>query len=124
MRNLILSIFCILSTVSCVDKQPVPKNVLPEEKMKAVMWDIARAQMVAQQVVASDSSINVVDATKKLTDEVFKIHHVTKKDFDKSYNWYLKNPQILNRLLDSLYTQKSRAEMPALKRPELKKENK
>jgi len=116
MNRSIFFILCILVISGCKQSSP-PKDVLQKEKMKEVIWDVMQAQMLAQQITLTDTSLNLVDETNALTLKVFEYHHTNKEQFDKSYDWYLKNPKDLNEILDSLYLQKSRIEIPVLEKP-------
>ena len=76
--------------------------------MSAILWDIIRAQVMANEVSRNDSSINAVARTKSLTQKVFEIHKITSSSFEKSYEWYSGHPDILRLMFDSLYSQKQR----------------
>lgn len=104
-------IFCfvlILVLFSCSDRNKIPSGIIPAKEMSAIMWDVIRAQVLANEVSRKDSSINVESQTKTFTQKVFEIHHVTSAFFDKSYDWYSSHPNILKLMFDSLYTQKQR----------------
>lgn len=117
MKYLIPCIFCILVMASC-DKNPgPPKGILNQEKMQTVLWDMIRVQMLAQQITGADTTKDLVAETNEFTNKVFEIHHITQKEFDKSYEWYLKNPKILSVMLDSLHAKKSRVKMTRLAKP-------
>lgn len=105
---ILLSVFL----VACSAKENVPNNVLPDNKMKVVLWDIMRAQFLAQHKAGQDSTINLDAETKVLTEKVFAVHKITSQDFDRSYNWYTAHPDKLQVMLDSLYTQKQRESNP------------
>lgn len=96
------------SLVACSSKENVPSNVLSDSKMKVVLWDIMRAQFLAQHKAGQDSTINLDAETRTLTEKVFEIHKINSRDFDRSYNWYTAHPDRLQVMLDSLYTQKQR----------------
>lgn len=76
--------------------------------MKSVLWDMTRAQLMAEHNARKDSIINLNAETRLLTEKVFTIHKITSKDFDRSYNWYTAHPDQMQVMLDSLYTQKQR----------------
>lgn len=76
--------------------------------MKSVLWDVIRAQFLADEIVKKDSLASVSAETKVLTQKVFQIHKIAASDFDKSYNWYVKHPETMKLIFDSLYTQKQR----------------
>ena len=93
---------------SCSDKNKTPSGIILPKEMPGIMWDVIRAQALANEVARKDSSINVESQTKALTQKVFEIHHITSSSFDKSYDWYSAHPDILRLMFDSLYTQKQR----------------
>ncbi|MEO6819131.1 MAG: DUF4296 domain-containing protein [Ginsengibacter sp.] len=106
--NRILCIFLLLSLVACSSKENAPSNVLPDSKMKSVLWDVMRAEFLAQHNARKDSTINLNAETRVLTEKVFEIHKISAKDFDRSYNWYTAHPDQMQLMLDSLYIQKQR----------------
>lgn len=124
--KIILSILVsILVLYGCKDKDNIPRDVLQPVKMQDVMWDMFEAQYLAQQRASKDSATTVVIETKKLSADIFKIHGITEQKFNQSYQWYLKHPSLLNRMLDSIYSQKSDENrpvpgLPSLNRPEVK----
>ncbi|MEO6219861.1 MAG: DUF4296 domain-containing protein [Ginsengibacter sp.] len=99
-------LFCLV--LSCSNKDITPARILGSYKMKAIMWDVLKAQALAAEVARKDSSITLEDHTKLLTKKVFEIHKITASDFDKSYDWYTSRPDIFRIMFDSLYTQKQR----------------
>ncbi len=76
--------------------------------MSSIVWDVLRAQSLANEIARKDSSLNVDSETKTLTQKVFEIHGITSSSFDKSYDWYSSHPNILRLMFDSLYSQKQR----------------
>jgi hypothetical protein len=87
----------------------VPKNIIKPEEMKQIMWDVMRADALAQQYVKSDSTLNDSTQTKILTQKVFELHGIKAEDFGVSYAWYIKNPGTMKTMFDSLYEQKRRS---------------
>lgn len=109
MRSLFLIsglIFFFLT--SCSNKDEVPKDILQPEKMKSVLWDMVRVQNLSKEVTINDSLINNSVETKILTERVFQIYKIDSAIFENSYNWYLKHPVLMKRLMDSLFIQKQR----------------
>ena len=101
-------IFCIVFIFSCSSKDKAPSDIIQPEAMKNVLWDVMSAQFMAQEIARKDSLVNTVSQTKALTQKVFEIHKITAADFNKSYDWYIKHPETMKRIFDSLYTQKQR----------------
>ena len=110
MKQLIVLLFCIFTLFACSSKDAVPKSIIPTQRMGDVLWDVMRVQFLSEEVAASDSTVNKEDELKILTEKVFKIHKTTSEKFDKSYDWYLKHPELLNRIFDTMQVQKQRIE--------------
>jgi hypothetical protein len=113
----IICFFLMLSLAACSAKESAPSNVLPESKMKSVLWDVTRAQFLAEHNARRDSAINLNAETRLLTEKVFGRYKITSGDFERSYNWYTSHPDQLQVLLDSLYTQKQREFNPEIGEP-------
>lgn len=102
--------FCflfLLGLSSCSSKK-IPADIIQPEEMKAIMWDVMRADALAKQFVKNDSLLNDSTQTKILTQKVFELHHIKSENFNKSYAWYIKNPEMMKTMFDSLYEQKQR----------------
>lgn len=100
-------VFFLFVLLGCSNKTEVPRNILNEESMKKVLWDVFLAESWARQTASHDSTIILSDEIKRLTSEALKEHHLTEKEFFNSYSWYVAHPEVLNPILDSLYNQKS-----------------
>ncbi len=106
-RFLYLMAFGLL--ISCSSKNKAPSSIIQPEEMKSVLWDVMRAQNLAISVSRSDSTTNTIAETKALTQRIFEIHKINAEDFNRSYNWYLRHPELMKVMFDSLYNQKQRA---------------
>ncbi len=84
--------------------------------MQSILWDVMRAQTLAGETALKDSSIDVAIETKILSKKAFQMHKTDSAHFTESYNWYLKHPDRLKLIFDSLYAQKQREQDTALKR--------
>lgn len=114
MMKKILVGFSILIFISCSSKQEIPSSIIEPGKMKAILWDVVRAQYLAHERAQKDTLTTESLETKILTAKVFKIHNTTAEKFDKSYAWYVKNPDVMSVFVDSLYVQKQREAHPAI----------
>lgn len=103
-----LLLFAIFFLVSCGGKDAPPKDYIQPKEMKLVLWDVIRAQYLAAEMAKKDSSINTDAQTKVLSEKIFAIHKISEKDFNKSYQWYIEHPQVLQTIFDSLQVQKQR----------------
>ena len=80
----------------------VPKDVLPEKKMRAVLWDMMRADEWVNYERNRDTAVNQVTRSKELYQQVFQINGITAAQFKKSFQFYQNHPDLLKPLLDSL----------------------
>src|SRR5450432_686880 len=89
--------------ISCTNKNSIPSGIIPKNEMQKVLWDMIQADQFSKQFILKDSAKKNVSAeTMKLYDQVFQIHHITKDEFQKSYQFYIGHPDILKILLDTL----------------------
>lgn len=77
-----------------------------------------RAQTLAQQTSLKDTAVSVAVETNVLSKKIFQMHKTDSAHFTESYNWYVKHPESLKLIFDSLYTQKQRESEERLKRKE------
>lgn len=95
-------VVCVLF-LSCKGKDHVPADVLPKDKMQAVLWDIMRAdQFLTDYVLSKDTSLNKETESTKFYRKVFSIHKISKEDFQRSFAFYRSHPQMMRDLMDSI----------------------
>ena len=108
MRKAIIYSFSLVCLWSCRPSDKIPENIIKPEKMKSILWDVIRAQSLAQETAAKDTTLSVATETKILSQKVFEIHKTDSVRFAQSYSWYVKHPETLKLIFDSLYAQKQR----------------
>jgi len=118
MRKRLIYIFISVFLFSCYSVDKAPNNIIKPKEMKSILWDVMRAQTLAQETSARDSTLSVAQETNLLSKEIFKIHNTDSSHFLQSYNWYIKHPEALKLIFDSLYTQKQRESDVRLKKKE------
>ncbi len=97
---------CLL--ISCSGKNKIPSGIIGINQMTEIMWDVLRAQALATEFSRRDSALNIVAETKALTQKALSVHKTSGAEYDKSYNWYSKHPDIMQIIFDSLYNQRQR----------------
>ncbi|HET7115441.1 MAG TPA: DUF4296 domain-containing protein [Hanamia sp.] len=117
-KPVIYFIFSILF-FSCYNGDKVPSKIIKPKDMGSIMWDVMRAQSLASEIALKDSTVDVAIKTKLLSQKVFEIHKTDSAQFNKSYNWYIKHPDILKRIFDSIYSQKQRENDLELKKNQI-----
>jgi Domain of unknown function (DUF4296) len=102
MRKLSFLFISLFLITSCKDKNKIPKDIFPQEKMQAVLWSMINAGEFLNGYVLYKDSVDKMAESLKTYGQVFQIHHITKEEFDKSYSYYREHPDLLKVILDSL----------------------
>ena len=58
-------LICVL--LSCSNKTETPSGIIPPKEMSEILWDVIRAQVLANEVSKKDSSVDVDMQTKTFT---------------------------------------------------------
>jgi len=91
---------------SCSEKKR-DKDILPENKMREVMWDMIRADQYVSDFLVRGPGHNKKDESIKLYEEIFHIHKITREQFKKSLDYYSSQPDLFRPLIDSLAKRKN-----------------
>jgi hypothetical protein len=94
--------FAFLFFVSCAGNDVIPEEVLPQQKMGAVMFDFIQADEMADFYSLQDSVYRNFSKRASLYDSILGIHAVSKTGFQKSLQFYQSRPDLLKTILDSL----------------------
>ena len=71
--------------------------------MQAVVWDMMRAdQFVTILYLEKDSTLDRNTESIKLYQQVFRIHQISKEEFQQSLSFYRSHPALLKVIMDSL----------------------
>jgi Domain of unknown function (DUF4296) len=113
----LLSIGLVIIIFSCARKEKQEK-ILPEKKMREVMWDMIRADQYVSDFLLRDTTKRKKDESVKLYDEIFRLHKITADEFKKSLAYYSSRPDLMRPIIDSLATRKNEYPPPGMQRPE------
>lgn len=80
--------------------------------MKAVMWDLLRADQYVLASALKDSASKKKDESIKLYEEIFRLHHTSRGQFKKSFDYYSSRPDLFQPILDSLAVRKIEVSPP------------
>ncbi|MFT3825263.1 MAG: DUF4296 domain-containing protein [Chitinophagaceae bacterium] len=95
--------------VACSDKDRIPGDVLSQDEMGKVMWDMIQADRFSAQFLMKDSvKRDIKPEMFTLYDQVFQLHKISREEFTKSYRFYVSRPDIARVMFDSLVTKVSR----------------
>jgi hypothetical protein len=101
-------IFLSLLLNACNNHRKVPADVISRQDMIGVLWDMMRADQFVTSFVIKDTSLNRIQESTRLYNDVFRIHHTDKAQFAKSIKFYKNNPDLFKPILDSLEKRKGR----------------
>jgi len=100
LRNSFLVLLTSVIFFSCSHhEEQIPSNILPKDKMIAVLVDIHLAEASSDTRNLTLPQINV--AMAKRYDELFQKHGITYEQFKTSYDYYLEHAD----LLSDIYTE-------------------
>ncbi len=106
---------CLLTLVliSCVNKDKVPDGILSKEKMKSILYDLARSDQFVADFVSKDSNLDKKKESLVLYEKVFALHGVKRDEFKRSFDFYRDHPDQLKTVMDSLNNLARRKEQEA-----------
>jgi len=111
-----IGLFVIIVLASCGKKDKIPPGILEPDKMQAVLWDVIRADAFTTGFIKKDSAKNATAENVALQQKIFSIHHVSKEDFYKSYDYYKSNTVIMKDMIDTMLkrAERDRNKQPAI----------
>ena len=108
MKQIICFSLCF-SILACSDPDRLPSGIIDKDKMEKIIWDMVQADQYSSNYLKKDSvRIAVKPETRKLYDEVFLLHHISREEFQKSWTFYLNHPELTKTMFDSLSAKANR----------------
>lgn len=101
MRLVVMFIGILIVCISCSDKNKIPEGIMKPSKMQAVLTDILIADAMNGERVIKDTSLKLPVENASYFLKVFQLHQTTRNEFNKSYSFYLKRPDLLKIITDS-----------------------
>lgn len=93
-----------------------PKNVLPVNTMKVVMFDMLKADEWYARKLVGDTLMLKVKEDIPLYEQVFAVHKINKKQFYDSYHYYEAHPIAYKELVDSLESYANKQKLKTIKK--------
>lgn len=109
-----ISIALLLTVLfSCSSPNDIPTGILTINEMKPIVWDMLRAGGLAEVQITRKDSVIILKKNTDLYQQVFRIYHISKEDFYKSYEYYQQHPDRNKILMDSViqYANRQRQEL-------------
>lgn len=105
----IISILAVMVFIGCINKNKIPGNVLPQDQMRNVMWDLMRADQFVDNFILKDSLLLRKSERIKLYEQVFQMHGTNRDKFKQSLDFYQSRPDLLKVITDSLRNNERKA---------------
>ena len=105
---------------ACIKGNKIHKDVIPQNQMRKIMWDLMRADAYVTDFVMKDSTRNQKEESTKLYERIFDIHATTLETFKKSLVFYQSRPDLFKAISDSLRVDEQRSQQyPAEKKSQI-----
>ncbi len=101
MRIILILLFFCFALPNCSSDNANNKP-LPRQKMQGVIFDLLRADELANNFILRDTSLKRDSVATQLYEQVFAIHKIDRKRFYNSYKYYQAHPDLNKELYDSL----------------------
>ena|SRR5436190_4154245 len=118
--RIFLFIFLSISVFGCTRNDKIPKEIILQNEMRKIMWDLMRADAYVSDFIMKDSSRDRKAESDTLYEKIFDIHSTTQETFKKSIAFYESRPDLLKVITDSLrIDEKNAQQYPDTKKPRL-----
>ena len=115
-----LFIILIILSFGCIRNNKVPKDVIPQNQMRKIMWDLMRADAYVTDFIMKDSIRDKKAESAKLYEKIFEIHATTQETFKKSLAFYQSRPDLFKVVSDSLRVDEKKSQQyPEEKKPQI-----
>ena len=115
-----LFIILIISNFACIRDNKVPKDVIPQNQMRKIMWDLMRADAYVTDFLMKDSTRDKKAESAKLYEKIFDIHATSQEAFKKSLAFYQNRPDLFKVISDSLRADEKKSQQyPDEKKPQI-----
>jgi len=113
-------IILVILLFGCIKDNKIPKDVIPQNQMRKIMWDLMRADAYVGDFVMKDSTCDKKAESASLYQKIFDIHSTTRETFKKSLAFYQSRPDLFKAISDSLrIDEKKSQQYPEEKKPQI-----
>lgn len=99
----------ILLSNSCSKVNKVPDDIIEQEKMGTILFEIAIAEGYLENYTFRDTTVNRDSFLTLELDKVLAIHKVSQSEFLEAYKYYKSNPVIFKAITDTVYNRTQRS---------------
>ena len=103
----------IVLLLACNSKPKTPKDILPKEKMISVLVDFQLVESAILQKQNQQKDIKFY--TNYYYDYILKKHHITRKEFKRSLDWYKNNMEEMDTIYQEILGRLSKLKIESKK---------
>src|SRR5436190_14013949 len=104
---------------ACIKGNKIPKDVIPQNQMRKIMWDLMRADAYVTDFIMKDSTCDKKVESIKFYEKIFSIHSTTREAFKKSLAFYQSRPDLFKAINDSLRIDEEKSQDPDERKPQI-----
>ena len=102
---------------SCTKTDGVPEGIIKPKEFQQIIWDMAKADSYSDVLRQKDTVNTFAKITMSLTDKMLSLHNTNRTQVENSFKFYSEHPDVFKVILDSLYNQQSRQNIPEVAKP-------
>ena len=96
----------LLAACTDVDDVAIPADVLPKDKMAEVMVDIHLLEATVNLTVTATDKAAFNEKGDQI--DVYKKHNITRKQYEDSYLFYTRHPELLGEIYQQVLNELSK----------------
>ena len=96
----VITLFLYMFLFACSHKQTesIPDTILPKEKMAEVLTDVHLLEAMMNTNTLTPGKISSTNIAIPPAIDVFKKNNISKKQYDESFDFYTKHPEMLSEI--------------------------
>jgi hypothetical protein len=104
--------------LGCSSGDNLPAGIIPREKMQLILFDMIQVDQFTEQYLERDTSKSRVrQEAQDLYAKVFRMHQISREEFQRSFDYYQTRPDLNRRIYDSLSAWAYRLRTQSFKKP-------
>jgi hypothetical protein len=107
MKRLGFFLWLVICLIACGNGD-LPADILPPKQMEVVLWDMVRADELADLNYTKDSTLKPMQLHGEQYDRVFAVHKLSREQLQKSLRYYESRPELLKPIIDTIHTRAER----------------
>lgn len=106
-----ITLVCLIPVAfACSRDKRMPADILSEEKMGTVLFEIGMAEAKLENYVFRDTTVNRDSAIRSELEIVLQVHQLSQESFRNSYEYYKARPSVMKVIMDTLYNRSQRSQ--------------